>query len=272
MARGRPSLDCSWGGIRAFQLAVEPQEFPETLLEKHLVSLNLGPEAMSDACFEGQSWATHLTPHHGVGVFPAQLPYAMRSHHSREFLMLELAPDFVENVLDSAAPNCELRPVIGAQDPFAKHVLLALAEEARTCEPSGVLRAESLATALITHLATRVSPSSAHVAALASPKLRRVLDYISSRLDSPLALRTLAGVADMELFRFSRAFKQSTGLSPHRYVMEARINRAKELLRNREMSITDIALETGFATPSHFSVTFRRIANQTPRAYRDSQA
>jgi AraC family transcriptional regulator len=70
------------------------------------------------------------------------------------------------------------------------------------------------------------------------------------------------------VFRFMREFKQSTGLSPHRYILEARIARAKELLGNRALSITDVALQTGFATPSHFSVTFRRIANATPRDYR----
>ena len=72
----------------------------------------------------------------------------------------------------------------------------------------------------------------------------------------------------MDLYRFARAFKQSTGSSPHRYVLEARIARAKELLRNRAMPITEVAMRTGFATPSHFSVTFRRITSVTPRAFR----
>jgi AraC family transcriptional regulator len=112
-------------------------------------------------------------------------------------------------------------------------------------------------------------PRAAQSAALPSPQLRRVLEYVAAHLDGPLTLQRLGGVADMEVFRFIRAFKQATGLSPHRYVLEARIARAKELLRNRALSVTDVALQTGFATPSHFSVTFRRIASVTPREFRN---
>jgi len=125
--------------------------------------------------------------------------------------------------------------------------------------------------ALVAHLASleRRTSQPASVAGLASPKLRRVLDYVAS-LDAPLTLRRLADVAEMDLFRFVRAFKQSTGVLPHRFVLEARISRAKELLGDRSLSITEIALRTGFATPSHFSVTFRRITDAAPRAYRDA--
>ena len=109
----------------------------------------------------------------------------------------------------------------------------------------------------------------AHLPSLPSPTLGRVLEFVARHLDKPLSLERLAAVAGMDLFRFARAFKQSTGSSPHRYLLEARITRAKELLRDRTISITEIALRTGFATPSHFSVTFRRITSLAPRAFRD---
>jgi AraC family transcriptional regulator len=95
---------------------------------------------------------------------------------------------------------------------------------------------------------------------------------VASHLDGPLTLRRLAELADMDLFRFVRAFKQSTGVSPHRYVLESRIVHAKELLRDRALSITEVAFRTGFATPSHFSVTFRRMTQTTPRGYRQRLA
>jgi AraC family transcriptional regulator len=252
------------------QVEFAPGEVPEGHLLSHVVTLNLGAEAVLDSNFEGRGWEAHRTPHHGVGVFPALVPYAARGHHARETLLVEIAPDFASAVLGGFPGTSELRPVVGAKDPFAEHVILALAEEARTGSASGAIRAQSLGTALVTHLVDRdAGPHPVHVAALPSPKLRRVLDYVSAHLDARLTLRTLAGLAQMDLFRFVRAFKQSTGLSPHRYLVEARIDRAKELLRDPSLTITEIALRTGFATPSHFSVTFRRIADATPRAYRD---
>lgn len=270
-ARHRASLACSWGNLRAIQIHAEPEEVGEGHILTHAVTLNLGSEMTSESNYEGRGWQTHRTPHLGIGVFPAHVPYALREHDTRDLFIVEMVPEFVTSALGETAANKELQPVIGAQDAFAKYVLLALAEEARTGAPSGILRAESLGTALVAHLVERdYGPPAPPEPALPSQKLRRVLDYVAMHLDAPLTLRTLAGLVDMDQFRFIRAFKQTTGLSPHRYVLEARINKAKDLLRNRALSITDIALETGFATPSHFSVTFRRIVNATPRAYRDS--
>ena len=75
----------------------------------------------------------------------------------------------------------------------------------------------------------------------------------------------------MDLYRFARAFKQATGSSPHSYLVEARITRAKELLCKSSVSITEVALRSGFASSSHFSVTFRRVTGLTPREFRKSQ-
>jgi hypothetical protein len=63
---------------------------------------------------------------------------------------------------------------------------------------------------------------------------------------------------------------QTVGLSPHRYVLRARIDRAKALLGDTRRSVSEVAPATGFATPSHFATTFRRVTGATPRAYRGS--
>lgn len=268
-ARGTASVVRSWGAIRVVQLELPPQDLPEGYLLNHSVALNLGAEAASDSNFEGQGWRAHRTPHHGVSVVPAFVPYAARYHDRCEVLVVEVAPEFVATALGAAAAKAEFRPVIGAQDSYSEHVLLALAEEARHGSTSGAVRAESLGTALVAHIVEHdLRQPDLGAAALPSPQLRRVLDYVAAHLDAPLTLRKLADLVGMDVFRFIRTFKQTTGLSPHRYVLEARIARAKELLRDRSLSITEIALRTGFATPSHFSVTFRRIARSTPSTFR----
>jgi AraC family transcriptional regulator len=85
-----------------------------------------------------------------------------------------------------------------------------------------------------------------------------------------LSLAELARVAGMDLFRFVRAFKTATGHTPHHYVLQARIDRAKEFLHDPKVSISDVALRTGFANPSHFAATFHRISGTTPRAWRST--
>jgi AraC family transcriptional regulator len=279
--RGQAAFERAWDRIRAVRIHAEPQELPIGQLVNHVVGLNLGPDATLATNFDDAGWRTDRTAHHTVAVFPALVPYAVRAPDPGDCFFVEVAPDFVAGLVGPGGVEPEpLVPMIGVDDAVARHVLLAIAEEARLGAPASALRVEQLAGVLVSRLLDRglaerevadrdARPRAAQAAALPSPQLRRVLEYVAAHLDGPLTLQRLGGVADMDVFRFIRAFKQATGLSPHRYILEARIARAKELLRNRALSVTDVALQTGFATPSHFSVTFRRLANVTPREFRN---
>ena len=90
-------------------------------------------------------------------------------------------------------------------------------------------------------------------------RLKRVLEYIEANLASNIHLSQLAEKVGLSAFHFAKLFKQSTGASPHQYILQRRLERSKEMLRNPEMSLTEISLETGFADQSHFTNVFRRI-------------
>jgi AraC family transcriptional regulator len=111
------------------------------------------------------------------------------------------------------------------------------------------------------------STGGARPGSLRPDRVRLVADFVEAHLDDDLSLGELAGLLGMDVFGFSRAFKASTGCSPHRYVVQARIARAKSLLREGTLSISEVAMRTGFATPSHFATTFRRLTGSTPRGW-----
>ena len=73
----------------------------------------------------------------------------------------------------------------------------------------------------------------------------------------------------MSQYRFARAFKQSTGIPPHQYLLSQRIERAKKLLTLTQLQIADISYQLGFASQSHFAATFRRFTKVTPKVYRN---
>ncbi|MEM5431052.1 AraC family transcriptional regulator [Cupriavidus oxalaticus] len=98
--------------------------------------------------------------------------------------------------------------------------------------------------------------------------LARLTDYIDSRLDTPLSLSDLAGVAGMPVDTFARRFKAETGMAPYAYVISRRVRRAQCLLRGSPMPISAMALELGFSSQSHFTSTFQRLTGTTPRSYR----
>jgi AraC family transcriptional regulator len=112
----------------------------------------------------------------------------------------------------------------------------------------------------------------ADIGTLPSARLTRITDYIRDHLDGDLTLRQLGSVACMSPFHFARLFRLTTGVSPHRFVVRSRIDRASALLASPSPSIARISQLTGFRSPSHFSTVFRRIIGISPRAYRTRRA
>ncbi len=103
-------------------------------------------------------------------------------------------------------------------------------------------------------------------------KLRKAIGIIEHHLadeeEGKVALRIVARQVGMSYFHFSRVFKQSMGMSPTNYIAERRIERAKELLNETELPISEIALRSGFSSQSHFHTAFRKLAGTTPRVFR----
>ena len=105
---------------------------------------------------------------------------------------------------------------------------------------------------------------------LACWQQKRAADYIEEHLADDIPLATLADLVRLSPYHFCRSFRQSFGVPQHRYHADRRIERAKQLLASRELSITAIALRLGFSEASTFSVAFHRLVGQTPSRYRRS--
>ncbi|MGN1022594.1 MAG: helix-turn-helix domain-containing protein [Lachnospiraceae bacterium] len=102
--------------------------------------------------------------------------------------------------------------------------------------------------------------------------VKRAISYISEHFDEPLRLGTLAEVACLSPYYFSRLFRRTTGMTPHQYVLETRIRSAKFLLSSTERSVKEIAVDTGFPDESSFCACFRAKTGNTPSDYRKSLA
>ena len=101
-------------------------------------------------------------------------------------------------------------------------------------------------------------------------RLARIVEHIRKNLDTPLAVGTLSRMAQMSQSHFSKMFKLSTGLAPHQFVLQERINRSKELLRQDDAKIVDVALEVGFENQAHFTTVFGNFVGMTPRQFQRS--
>ncbi len=107
-------------------------------------------------------------------------------------------------------------------------------------------------------------PQSPAQGGLPGRQLRRVTEFINEHAHHDLALEELAALVGLSAKHFARAFRQSTGVPPHRWLIERRIEHAKTLLVAGDLGLADIALACGFADQSHFTATFRKIIGMTP--------
>jgi AraC family transcriptional regulator len=110
---------------------------------------------------------------------------------------------------------------------------------------------------------TRSAPHS-----LAPRRLRRVLDFIEANLRDDLELDDLASIAGSSRFHFSRAFRDSTGFPPYRYLVHRRVEAARALLLNEELSIEEVAARCGFKSSTQFAVMFKQVFGTTPSRFR----
>ena len=98
--------------------------------------------------------------------------------------------------------------------------------------------------------------------------MRRLVEYIEENLGGNLSLETMAAEVSVSPLYLARAFKTAVGQSPHQYVLQRRLERAKELLRSTDTPIVDVALASGFSSQSHLSNWFQRQVGISPAVYR----
>ena len=141
-----------------------------------------------------------------------------------------------------------------------------LASESAKGYPNGPLFWNEIASAFIDGLLLRHTASFDGRArgTLGKDVLQRLRDYIMAHLDEPIEVAALAGIAGRSEFHFTRVFTRSVGMSPHRYVVHQRLQRAVELMRDGQSGLAEIAASTGFADQSHLSRWVRRVHGVPP--------
>ena len=195
--------------------------------------------------------------------------------HCRMWL-LSIDPTFLNrlDVGDINVAGLQFRQQIGIEDQGVRQTILAIKQEIEAPGLNSRLYVETLLMLLLTRLMRCASNfatprHSAYVkGGLPNWRLKRALELLETNQTKTPSLAEIAGPLRLHPTFFCRAFKQSTGLSPHRYLLEHRVNCAKEMMKDQKRTLTEIALNCGFSGSSQFSIVFKRITGISPRGYR----
>ena len=194
-----------------------------------------------------------------------------------EILQMYLRQSIYDSVVsemygcDPAA--AEIVPRFAMTDPLLEQLAVAIHTALRDGTAEDGLYIDTLAQMIAAHLARFHSARSRPVR-VASPdgipgwRMRRLIAYIEEHLEGNLSLETMAAQVDVSPLYLARAFKTAIGQSPHQYVLARRLERAKEMLRNTDTAIVDVALASGFSSQSHLSNWFVRNVGVSPALYR----
>ena len=186
--------------------------------------------------------------------------------------MLGFEPRIFEGALYETVDfdSIEITSHFAQNDPLIHQLGLQLKGEVETGGLGGRLYADAIANLMAIHLfnnyATTKPQIKSYTDGLPLYKLKIVKEYIEAHLERALSLDELAQVTNMSVGHFSRLFKQSTGYTPHQYLIRRRVKRAKELLRHKQLSIADVAYQVGFANQGHLNYHFKRCTGITPKA------
>ena len=257
------------GHVDGFETAASPD---------YLLVLSLQGEYNLES-WSGQSWKK-ATYRPGVGGLTSPLTQNIlrwRSPlNSTQVLRIYIPEEYFLEVGEEyrragSQTSLRLPDALQFTDPAVAGVARSLAEQAALGAPN--IYAEAGARFLAAHLMLTLNSSASaekhrHAGDLSDQRFRRVLDYMEHHFADDISLQTLAREAGISLFHFTRLFKAKTGITPHRHIVQLRMRQAQTLLRHTDLSVAEVALQSGYAHPGHFAAAFKRSAGTLPKQFR----
>lgn len=239
-----------------------------------IVSVHVG-SSVQVSCRRGGASYSGLAVHGDIDIIPAETPSRWEIKEKDTALVLSLSPDLLRIVaeeLNVAPHQLEIRNRFQIRDAQLENIAWALKAEMESGYPCGNLYLDSLAISVAARLVGCHSSLSREPkrqsGQLLDRRLRQVLSYIEDHLSQDISLGDLAMVAGLSVSHFKSLFRDSVGMPAHQYLIRRRVERAKNLLGEGKLSISQIAFETGFAHQSHLAYHLRRVLGLSPKVLR----
>lgn len=265
------SKELAWDGIYIEKGENEGFTPDDVTVAQHYFAMNIG-SAFEWEWKDGRTFKTHRYETGDLWINPAGVPFSHRISGHNQFVLLTIEPQKLVELLPEhpLLEGQSFRRQHQAKDKHLQTLMQALLIEAEMGGPNGSLYADTLSTALVTHFVNHYSLNTPinllNLHPIERQRLGSLIDYIEANLTADLSLSDLALQAGLSKFHFARLFKDVIGLTPHKYVLKRRIEKASQLLKQGE-TIAQIAYLLGFTDQSHFTRVFKQLKGVTPKAF-----
>ncbi len=269
------SLNCGWSDIFFERRSRGFFETEAHIIQNHYLVVKLNPLSHAYRYVDGRR--IEEIQHRGYTAYiPHGCPHrVVYPKNMGELFILNLDPGLVDRVAQELRLPGQFNGVpkfADSVDQLVMGVGMQIEQELRQGSPHGRVFVETVEQMLAVHLITSYGGSlrrrASKTPTLSGFQISRTLEYIAAHITENISLKTLADNAQLSMYHFSRAFRASTGLPPHQFILSKRIELSRKLLKERKDTIQDIAFTVGFADASQFAKHFRRLTGTTPSKFR----
>ena len=269
---GSSSNSAHWGGIKLESYSVPAVVIPRHEHPEIFLHLVLDGAVKYEVKTGGRTRLYRSAPG-TIFVLPRGTVDEINWMGPTKRIAVSLCPRLLPAALDVTAHevDVEMSEHWDLRDRHIGALMVEMSADIDDGSPAGPIYGESLANTLAVYLINRYAvlrrAPRHYRGGLAPYRLKRVLDFIGDNLSENLQLSQLAALVDLSPHYFSELFKQSTGKTIHAYVLDRRVEFAKQQLRNTDRKIIDIGMEAGFPNPSHFARVFRKVVGASPSRF-----
>ena len=277
------SATLKWFGLfaRRYRFARVVDGFLVPATAEPLITCQLNGSAEFQERDIGGAWVPRQVRRGEIFVTGSKTPYELRWRSpvgaEIDVIHIHLGVDqcqaAFEMVYQDKANAVEVTDFFGRDETLA-HLSFACAEMLSVRTAGNAKRVSAFAQMLAIYIAEKYTNISSqkpdYRGGLPIARLRKIEDYVRAHLAERILLETLAELAELSPFHFSRVFKQASGMTPLHFVTRERMLQAQQLIRETSRSLIEIALEVGYTNPSHFAQVFRQTVGMAPTQFRNA--
>jgi AraC family transcriptional regulator len=268
------SRETDWTGIAASRFRLGRTDVNLPALTVPAFGVNYGGPLKLERTLHGRRTNGSVAPGH-LAILPPDADTRWIFNRRADVVLVYLSRDLLEEVIEESVGRdpraVEIAPRFLIRDLVLERTAHRLLKEITEPRPESRLAAEALALDLVAHLLgahSNLTVPLGRTRPIAPNRLKRAHEFVWANLDRPVSLQQMAQAAGMSVFHFARGFKEATGSSPHRYLVEQRLLRARSLLHDAKRPVGDVARAVGY-THSHFTALFTRHLGMAPSKFRE---